>query len=124
MSTITVTGLNVLAIYVSDLERARHFYIEHLGLEPGDAMPPGVLLRAGTVTVYLEGGRTPRTSPGVQAPTVSACFAVAEGVREAHARLQAAGVVIVEPYQEFGPTFAMCRCADPDGNVIELAGSP
>jgi catechol 2,3-dioxygenase-like lactoylglutathione lyase family enzyme len=124
MATVTVSGLNVLAIYVSDLERAVAFYVDQLGFERKEPMPPGLLLQAGELTVYLEGERQERPGPGIQEVGISACFAIAGGVRAAHDRLQAAGVTIVEPYQEFAPTFGMCRIADPDGNVLELAGTP
>ena len=55
--TVQVTGLQVVAIYVSELERARAFYCGHLGFRQTGEMPPGIMLDAGGTTVYLEAGR-------------------------------------------------------------------
>ena len=43
---------------------------------------------------------------------------------EAKALVAAAGVPVIEKYQQAGETFAMFRVADPDGNVVEFAGTP
>jgi catechol 2,3-dioxygenase-like lactoylglutathione lyase family enzyme len=118
-----VNGLNVVAIYVTDLERSRTFYEEQLGMTKSGDMPPGLLLAAGDCTVYLEGGREARESPGLKAAGVSACFS-APSVRACWERLEAAGVPVVEPYQQHGDQFAMFRVADPDGHVVEVAGTP
>ena len=60
-----VTGLQVLAVYVSELERARSFYEGLLGFKETGSMPPGVALSSGGVMLYLEPGRSPRTDdPG------------------------------------------------------------
>ena len=45
-------------------------------------------------------------------------------VKAAWGRLSELDVTVVEPYQEFAPTFAMFRIADPDGHVLEFAGTP
>jgi catechol 2,3-dioxygenase-like lactoylglutathione lyase family enzyme len=125
MPTVQVSDLNTLAVYVSDLEAASSFYVEQLGFQPCDQMPPGMLLKAGEVTLYLEGGRKPRSSSPLSESEVSFCLGTAGGsVKEAHEKLKSAGVAVVEDYQEFAPTFAAFRIADPDGNVIEFAGKP
>ena len=118
-----VTGVNVISIYVSDLERAKDFYVNVLGLQKSGDMPPGILLSAGDSTVYLEGGRSPGGKPDTESPCMSVCFA-ADSVKKAYEALKTEGVVMVGDYQEMAPTFAMFQCADPDGNVIEFAGSP
>ena len=123
MSTAKVLGLNVVAVYVTDVQHSRAFYMEQLGFEEGEEMSPGILLRAGDVTLYLEGGRRARESKVRRFPEVSPCFAV-DGVRESYEALKNSGVGIVEGYQEFAPTFALFKIADPDGNFIEIAGEP
>jgi catechol 2,3-dioxygenase-like lactoylglutathione lyase family enzyme len=123
MATVNVTGLNVLAIYVTDLERARLFYTDHLGFEPCGDYPPGLLLRAGGITIYLEGGHK---LPAPQAPKtvgVSPCFST-ESVKATFTKLKAAGVNIVAKYQEFSAAYATFKITDPDGHVIEFAGKP
>ncbi len=99
------------------------FYTERLGFEKGEDMSPGVLLRAGDVTLYLEPGRKTRESASREFPEFSPCFA-SESVKQSYEVLKSAGVTIVEDYQEYGPTFALFKIADPDGNLIELAGQP
>jgi catechol 2,3-dioxygenase-like lactoylglutathione lyase family enzyme len=118
-----VTGLGVLAVYATDLDRSRKFYEEVLGFEFSGDMSPGVLLKAGDLSLYLEAGRTPSTAPGLERSTLSACLATSS-VRAAWDRLQAAGVRVVEEYILHGESFAMFRVADPDGNVLEFAGTP
>jgi predicted enzyme related to lactoylglutathione lyase len=108
---------------VTELERARAFYRDQLGMTDGGAMAPGVLLKAGSDTIYLEGGRKPRSGDAGAEATVSICFEV-DGVKSAAAALGASGVTLVMPYTEYAPTFATFRVADPDGNVLEFAGAP
>jgi len=123
MISTKVKDLNVLAIYVTDLERSREFYSKQLGFESAGEMPPGILLKSGQVTLYLEGGRKTKRSETSPATEFSPCFAV-DSVKAAHDALRAAGVRVVTAYQEFAPTFALFRIADPDGNLIEYAGTP
>ena len=102
MATVNVTGLNVLAIYATDLERAKAFYTNHLGFEPCGDHPPGVLLRAGTVTIYLEGGHKRPASQDPKSIAITPCFAT-KSVKATFGQLKAAGVQIVQEYQEFAP---------------------
>jgi catechol 2,3-dioxygenase-like lactoylglutathione lyase family enzyme len=123
MPVIKVTGLNVLAIYVSDLEKAKEFYRDILGFEESGAMDPGFCMVSGDLTIYLEPGREECNKPPDKYAEVCPCFAT-EGLNEAYDKLCDAGVKIVAEYQEFSPEFAMFRIADPDGNKIEFAGAP
>lgn len=123
MPTIQTTGVEVVAIYVTELERAKQFYVEQLGMTVGEAMPPGLLLKVGADTIYLEGGRAPRDAEPCKQVEVSVCLGV-PSVKAAAESLAAAGVSLVSPYREFGPEFSMFRISDPDGNVIEFAGAP
>jgi predicted enzyme related to lactoylglutathione lyase len=118
-----VTGIQVVGIYATDLERARRFYVDLLGLHVKEEMEPGVLLSAGETTIYLEGGRSLAVDPGLFAASTSICFG-SKSIRSAYERLTAAGAHVVEPYTEFSPTFAMFQIADPDGLVVEFAGIP
>lgn len=123
MSTVTVTGLQVISVFCSDLQKSKNFYIDHLGFKQMQDMPPGVLLSAGELTVYLEPGRQSRTSKPLKFPEVSPCFDCGS-VKEAFRDLKDAGITIVSDYVEYGPQFAMFKIADPDGNVIEFGGNP
>ena len=65
------TGVNVVAIYVTDLKKAKDFYVNILGLKEKDSTPPGVMLMAGDFPIYLEGDRSGKVNPGVKKPTTS-----------------------------------------------------
>jgi catechol 2,3-dioxygenase-like lactoylglutathione lyase family enzyme len=123
MTTVTVKGLNVLAVYVTDLARSEAFYREHLGFEKCQDMEPGILMKAGEVTLYLEACRQEPRGKGLRTVEFSPCFAT-DSVKGAYRALKAAGVPISVEYQEFAPTFAFFRISDPDGNLIEFAGKP
>jgi catechol 2,3-dioxygenase-like lactoylglutathione lyase family enzyme len=123
MTTTSVRDLNVLAVYVTDLDRSVEFYGKHLGFNRGEDMEPGVLMSAGSVTLYLEASRKSKRDEAVPTAEFSPCFAT-DSVKASYEALKAAGVRIVSPYSEFAPTFAMFRIADPDGNLIEFAGKP
>lgn len=123
MPTINVKSLNVIAVYVTDLQRSIHFYTEQLGFEQIQEMSPGVLLKAGDVTLYIEPGRKKRIEEAGVLTEFSPCFAT-DSVKQSYESLKNAGVKIVADYQEFGPTFAFFQFADPDYNLIEIAGNP
>ena len=125
MAAPLVTGFGVIAIYVTDLFRARAFYVDALGLRVEGERDARVLLRAGDVRVYLESSRplAAQADPGNERASVVPCF-LADGVLEAERRLREAGFVIVQPTVVHADDFAALRVADPDGNIVELAGKP
>jgi catechol 2,3-dioxygenase-like lactoylglutathione lyase family enzyme len=118
-----VTDVAVVAIYVRDLEMALEFYRDRLGLPVLGPMDPGVLLKAGSLTLYLEGGRQVLAPPGLEGCTTSLCLS-GPSIRRIWNRLQDLGVPVVEPWLQHGEDFAMFRVEDPDGNVVEFAGTP
>ena len=121
MATIKVTGINVLALYVTELGRSLEFYTQQLGFEKLRDMDPGVLLSAGELTVYMEGGRPVREVTYSQ--EFSPCLAV-DSVEGAYDALSKAGVEMAMKYQEYTPEFAMFIVKDPDGLKVEFAGKP
>jgi lactoylglutathione lyase len=123
MSLIKCLGVEVVAIYVSDLEEAKNFYCQRLGFIESQKMDPGVVLKAGDTTFYLEGGRTKRSGQSLQEAETCVCLAV-ESIQSAFQTLDDNEVTIVTPYKEYSPDFAMFRISDPAGNVIEFAGKP
>jgi len=123
MPTITVKDLNVLAIYVTDLARSEAFYRDHLGFEKCEDMEPGILMKAREVTLYLEAGREKERDEKATTAEFSPCFAT-DSVKGSYEALKAAGVAISGEYREFAPTYAFFRISDPDGNLIEFAGTP
>jgi len=118
-----VTGLQVIAIYVTDLERALEFYRGLLGFEEIGKMPPGLVLACGGVTIYVEPGHTRRPDDPAAGCGIAPAFA-AESVLATHKLLAAAGVPILGEIQHPNEEFAMFQCLDPDGNIVEFAGAP
>ncbi|MCA9783878.1 MAG: VOC family protein [Calditrichaeota bacterium] len=118
-----ISGLAVIAIYVSNLDRALEFYHGLLGLEKAGPMEPGVLLKAGETVLYLEGGRQVLAAPEMVGCTVSMCLQ-GPSIRRIWTHLREHGVPVVESWLQHGEDFAMFRVADPDGHVIEFAGTP
>jgi len=57
MSTVNVLDLNILAVYVKDLETSVSNYSDQLGFQQTQEMSPGVLIEAGDATLYLEASR-------------------------------------------------------------------
>lgn len=107
---------------VSDLDRARAFYGDLLGLSPierPDFGFPGAWYQAGEVQVHLivappevDTGSPP---PGINPLANHAAFEI-EDYRAVREALASRGVPLVETGAEVGQLFLQ----DPDGNVIEL----
>jgi catechol 2,3-dioxygenase-like lactoylglutathione lyase family enzyme len=108
-STFQSTGLNHIALRVSDVERSRDFYAEHLGLEvASEYLPSNAFLNCGENFVALfRGGE-----PGLH----HYCYTIEEyDQQEAAARLRA---VDLEPSLQGGRIYF----PDPDGITVQLAG--
>jgi catechol 2,3-dioxygenase-like lactoylglutathione lyase family enzyme len=123
MPGFRIMGLQVLSLYVSDIARSLDFYTGALGFEKIGEMEPGVTLRSGELTLYIEPGRITRESEPGKHAEFCPCFEP-DSVKAAFRELGAAGVTVVEGYREYSPEFAMFKIADPDGCVMEFAGKP
>jgi predicted enzyme related to lactoylglutathione lyase len=115
---IEVERVDYVRVPVTDIEQAKHFYGELLGLaqnpnSPGDDW---VEYEAGNVTLAV---MTPHTHEHEFAPLPPATLAFrVPDVAAAKARLEAAGVEVDEMWDS-----GLCRGAgisDPDGNRILL----
>jgi len=121
-SVISVKGLACIEIFVTDLTRAADFYVDVLGFTRKEYAPPGLLLGAPGLAVYLEGGK--RSHPVDGGTTrVSPSFQV-ESVRATYRALVGRGVNVTVPYQEFSESFAMFAILDPDDNALSFSGKP
>ncbi len=112
-----MTALHAIAIFVHDLERARAFYEEALGLPLAAAGSFG--FQFGEAPPFL--GVHPANHPGAKAMVgreTGLTFRVADLVAT-RAELQARDIAfLTEPVQQgFG---LMAMVADPDGNVLAL----
>jgi catechol 2,3-dioxygenase-like lactoylglutathione lyase family enzyme len=107
-STFESTGLNHIALRVTDVERSRDFYVEHLGLEVSSEYLPGkAFLTCGENFVALfRGGE-----PGLH----HYCYTIEDyDQQEAAAKLRA---VDLEPSLQGGRIYF----PDPDGITVQLA---
>jgi glyoxylase I family protein len=108
---------------VRDLERARWFYEEVLGLEeilrPERLRFPGAWYRAGACEVHLiqtpPGLDVGDPPPGLNPMARHAAFAVGD-YGEALAHLESFGLEVLKTSPEIGQMWVR----DPDGHVIEL----
>lgn len=114
-------GPDFVALQVRDLEAARRFYTEQLGLELAPQSPPNaVVFRTEPIpfalrepTVNLD--ESERLGWGV------ALWFLADDADELHAALARQGVPIVQPPQP-GPFGRMFTFVDPDGYTITVHG--
>lgn len=116
------TGLGVVAVYVDDLDAALGFYCGLLGFEVSGEMPPGKMIALGDLKLYVEPGRSRRSTDMAAAET--SMVLLSDAVLELRAQLEAAGAALVGEPMGDGATFAMFRVADPAGNLVEIAGKP
>jgi len=113
-----------LALAVHDQERSRRFYQTYLGF---DARPPrnydgGVLMLYNADGFALALGPTDETITFPSFLHFGVHLTSREAVREFSERLRAAGVEIVEEWEE--PEYVSVKFLDPDGYVIEAAWEP
>lgn len=113
------TTLGNVNLFVRDIERARRFYVEALGLiedHERSAPPSFVLLNAGGCTLTLQDAATPGSDFG-PAASVELGFAV-DDVAAARERLQAWGGAVSElQHMGWGDGF---DASDPDGHRLTL----
>ncbi|MBT3169168.1 MAG: VOC family protein [Candidatus Cloacimonetes bacterium] len=120
---IKIINLNIIAIYVTNLKKSVKFYTEILGFTKSKmVMPPGIILQTGEIMLYLEESRAEKNTFGKHSE-FSPCFAT-ESIKQTYNTLKDAKIKFVIDYTEYAPTFALFRITDPDGNLIEFAGTP
>jgi predicted enzyme related to lactoylglutathione lyase len=114
---IEVNGVDYVRVPVDDIEKAKHFYGELLGLPPGPTRHEDwVEYQAGNVTLAV---MTPQTHDYEFSPLPPATIALGvPDVAEAKAQLEALGVAVTEAWDS-----GVCNGAgvtDPAGNRILL----
>jgi catechol 2,3-dioxygenase-like lactoylglutathione lyase family enzyme len=108
-------GIHHVGLVVTDVEAARRFYLEHLGLSERDDRPDfgfaGAWLQVGEQQVHLIEGR--EAAPG------AGHFALAvDDLDGVVAELRQSGVMVSDPVPAGTGRQSFVR--DPSGNVIEL----
>lgn len=121
-----ITGLSAVTLHITDIQKARKFYSEVLGLREikfDEKANRAVFALPGTTTLLTmhiqqpgEGGRDPGTVSGVVFYSTDPAAACAEINRRG-------GTVSVEPrtVEVPGATFVRAVIADPDGNEFLIS---
>lgn len=126
MSLIDINGLNVLTVYLHNLDEGVSFYRDILGFSQTNNMEPGVLMehKGAEIMLYLEGDRQRRESAAEIFNHTTFCLNAANGVKDARDKLVDKGIELIMEYGEFDGEFAGIQFCDPSGNIIEIAGKP
>jgi catechol 2,3-dioxygenase-like lactoylglutathione lyase family enzyme len=128
-----VLSVNHIALVVADVDRARQFYAEVLGLEeiprPASFTFPGAWMRRRGFEIHLIGeaetGRAATLQPSYYERELRRgylphlAFEVAD-LETTRARLAQLDIMIVGGPQYRGDDVVQLYIRDPDGNVIEL----
>lgn len=121
---MTITGVHLLSIPVTDQDRARDFYVNTLGLDLVSEEPMGPDQR--WIRVAPKGSATSMTLvtwfPNMPAGSLNGLVLATSDVDGEAARLRAAGIEVTEP--EDAPWGRYVRLRDPDGNGLIVAGAP
>jgi len=121
-ATTHVTGVDFVNVPTTDLDRARAFYADVLGLEAsqvyqrGDAPAMGAEFETGTVTIALIDSAA--IGRDFHANTLPIAFRV-DDVAAARAELESRGVTFGADTLDTGVCH-MAFFADPDGNALML----
>ena len=127
MSTGLTDGSVEATIAVSDLDRARRFYEDQLGLVPGDVEEQGVRYPCGDGTrifIYLapdNAGKSPATLAGWSVDDLDATMAKLASRGVAFEQYDRPGLRTDEHGVFEGPGFRAAWIADPDGNTLALS---
>ena len=118
MSSIRVERLDHVSIDVTDVQRAKRFYCDLLGLpeipRPESFDFPGAWLETGSSVLHLVGRPTPDALG-----TRHICFWVSD-LKVAAEAVAAAGFIVVNDGRGTIPGIERFYTADPDGNRVEI----
>jgi predicted enzyme related to lactoylglutathione lyase len=120
-------SIQTVAVYVTDLGRAKKFYTEVLGFEVSAEVTPTLCFlrsRSGKVSIYLEGGQKPAKT---DARTVRLSFFLQteQSAKDVYKALKARGVKLLQEAPEPVDENTSCfQFEDPDGNILEVSGRP
>ncbi|MEX2553739.1 MAG: VOC family protein [Actinomycetota bacterium] len=125
----TLRGLTTVAYQTSDLEAAKRWYTELLGVEPYFQRPEYIEFRIGDYqhefgildSRYLPdlGGGGPAAQPGG-----AIAYWHVDDVHALLERLQQMGAKLHHPPRDFGEGFVGASVIDPFGNVLGIMHNP
>ena len=116
--------IGALAVYVTDLERAKKFYTEILGFRIRVELGPELCFlvsESGLIHIYLEGGCRTRIT-GERDVRLGFFLESARPAGEIYEELREAGVELLDDApRRVGDDIQTFRLRDPDGNIIEVS---
>jgi catechol 2,3-dioxygenase-like lactoylglutathione lyase family enzyme len=116
-----------LAVYVTDMERAKKFYTEVLRFDVRVDLGPSLCFlrsKSGEIDVYLESGHKPGSVDN-QTSRLSFFLESEKTASETYAALKGAGVKLFGDAPDLvSDDTATFQFADPDGNILEVSGKP
>lgn len=114
-----VTGPDFLALQVRDLDRAKAFYTEQLGLRPAPFSPPGAVVFDTKPIPFAVRNPAVDLDASTRLGWGVALWLAADDAQGLHDRLAASGVTITQPVTTgpFGPQFSF---TDPDGYPVTI----
>ena len=120
------TRVSALAIYVTDLDRAKDFYTGVLGFELSAQVASDLCFlkpESGQIDIYMRAGHQPRDA-GSNGCRLSFFLVAERPAAETYAALKSAGVKMLQEAPEFVGDGTFCfKFEDPDGNILEVAAS-
>ena len=120
------TRVRSLAVYVTDMKKAKRFYTKVLGFEVSAELAPNLCFlrsKSGNISIYMKGDNKPAFIDS-QTTRLSFFLQAKDSASETYATLKAAGVKLLQESPEFvGDDTACFQFEDPDGNIIEVSGS-
>jgi len=120
-------SITTIAVYVSDMERAKKFYTETLGFRiAADIHPNLCFLKSdsGKINIYLEGGMK-QGSGDEETCRLSFFLDTERPASEVFEYLKGKAVSVLQDTPQFVGDDTYCfQFKDPDGNILEVAGRP
>jgi len=110
--------ISAIRLFVEDIGEARSFYEQRLGLTPITVDTSVLLFEAGP-TLIIELADDEARSEGMVGRFAGISFATAD-IEALHARLEAAGCVIVGPPERQPWGGILMHVEDPSGNVVSF----
>ena len=120
-------NIRTVAVYVTDLGRAKKFYTEALGFEVTAEVTPTLCFlrsRSGKISIYLEGGQKPAKTDS-KTVRLSFFLQTEQSAKDVYKALKAKGVKLLQEAPEPVDENTSCfQFEDPDGNILEVSGKP
>ncbi len=119
-------SVRTIAVYASDLERSKRFYVDLLGFEVRVQVAPDLCFLqspGGGLHLYLEGGHDPSTISEKNC-RLGFYLEASRPVPEVFDALQGAGAAVSpDAPEEVGDGVFTFRVEDPDGLLLDVTGS-